>query len=630
MAIHGKNIGINVPMVGEAHPNVITAFQQIIHRLGQLSSPTFSGMTLNGTLEMNDNPITELGYIDFDLVNGISAAEGRMFWNDTDGTLNLGMKGGIVNLQVGQEVILRAKNTSGSTMPNGTVVYISGGTGSQAIISLADPDSITTMGAIGITTEAIANNSFGYVTSYGLVRDVNTTGMSAGTTLWLDDDGGYTTTRPTAPKFNVVVGVVIREHATEGVIFTSIDIVPRLQGLSDVNITSIADGNLMQYVGANSRFENVTPGSLAGSIDHDSLSGFVANEHIDHSAVSVIAGTNLTGGGTIDSDVTVNVDSTKATQWDAAYTHVSSNGTDHGYIDQDLQVSASPAFVGLTVENSADLRYELQLANYACSLFSYRDAVPSGAGGLGFYRANGGSDAAKTAAADGDWAGKFTFSGWNGSAWTQYGGFLYDMYDVSDTEGKFVFYYYSAGAHYIAEFGPEFIRFGDTDGSDYVNISPTTGDITFAGGSGLSFGEIYVNGNATATTISAANTWYQVTVFDTNGQSNNATPDHTNDHITVATGADGKYLVTVSISFTGASSSDVIEFQVYKNNGATGHSNLHCERKISAGGDIGSVGISGIIDLTAADTVELWVQNLTSTGNVTVKDATLSLVGIGG
>lgn len=48
-------------------------------------------------------------------------------------------------------------------------------------------------------------------------------------------------------------------------------------------------------------------GQFNASIVHDNLSGFVANEHIDHSAVSVIAGTGLTGGGTIAANRTLNV-----------------------------------------------------------------------------------------------------------------------------------------------------------------------------------------------------------------------------------------------------------------------------------------------------------------------------------
>ena len=43
------------------------------------------------------------------------------------------------------------------------------------------------------------------------------------------------------------------------------------------------------------------------TIDHDSLANFVANEHVDHSSVSVTAGDGLTGGGTIAANRTINV-----------------------------------------------------------------------------------------------------------------------------------------------------------------------------------------------------------------------------------------------------------------------------------------------------------------------------------
>jgi hypothetical protein len=43
------------------------------------------------------------------------------------------------------------------------------------------------------------------------------------------------------------------------------------------------------------------------AIVHDSLSGFVANEHIDHSTVSVTAGTGLSGGGTIAATRSINL-----------------------------------------------------------------------------------------------------------------------------------------------------------------------------------------------------------------------------------------------------------------------------------------------------------------------------------
>ena len=47
--------------------------------------------------------------------------------------------------------------------------------------------------------------------------------------------------------------------------------------------------------------------SQSSQIDHDSTTNFVANEHIDHSGVSILAGNGLTGGGTIDANRTIDV-----------------------------------------------------------------------------------------------------------------------------------------------------------------------------------------------------------------------------------------------------------------------------------------------------------------------------------
>jgi hypothetical protein len=71
----------------------------------------------------------------------------------------------------------------------------------------------------------------------------------------------------------------------------------------------VADSSKQSIVG-DSGTDTVTFDVVEGNIVHDNLSGFVAAEHVDHSAVSVIAGTALTGGGTIESNRTLNVDET--------------------------------------------------------------------------------------------------------------------------------------------------------------------------------------------------------------------------------------------------------------------------------------------------------------------------------
>jgi len=45
-------------------------------------------------------------------------------------------------------------------------------------------------------------------------------------------------------------------------------------------------------------------------IDHDLLLNYVSNEHINHSTISILAGTHLTGGGDLTSSRTLNVDET--------------------------------------------------------------------------------------------------------------------------------------------------------------------------------------------------------------------------------------------------------------------------------------------------------------------------------
>ncbi len=173
-------------------------------------------------------------------------------------------------------------------------------------------------------------------------------------------------------------------------------------------------------------------------------------------------------------------------------------------------------------------------------------------------------------------------------------------------------------------------RFGD--GTNKLQIS-STGDLTFVGTAGLVYGEISaynVADTITITTAGIANK-VQITSFSTNGVSNNSTPDHTNDHITITIA--GHYFCTVSlhIESAGGGGADTFGFGVYKNNGATLFQNCHGHRKLAGGGgDVGAITISGIIDLAVNDTMELWTWNEDSTDDLVVQDVTLSLIQIGG
>ena len=59
--------------------------------------------------------------------------------------------------------------------------------------------------------------------------------------------------------------------------------------------------------------------------------------------------------------------------------------------------------------------------------------------------------------------------------------------------------------------------------------------------------------------------------------------------------------------------------------------NVHAHRRMSGGGgDVGSASLSGIIDVSANDELEMWLHNETNTDNPTVEDITISIFQIGG
>jgi len=199
-------------------------------------------------------------WIDFtQLVQGVvTGAVGRLTWNDLDGTLDLGLKGGSSTLQIGQEIVVRATNNSGIAIPNGSVVYISGALGNRLTVGLADSTVEAQAAAtIGLATESIADNQQGYVTTHGLVRDIDTSAWPEGTILYLNGVvGGLTSTEPSPPAHYIKVGYVVRSHAVNGSIFVKVHYGAHLHALSDTNFSSIADNDFIYYESSTGTWKN--------------------------------------------------------------------------------------------------------------------------------------------------------------------------------------------------------------------------------------------------------------------------------------------------------------------------------------------------------------------------------------
>lgn len=219
-------------------------------------------------IQNNNSVVTD--YIDLPEVGPHVSQARRVQWNRDDGTMDVGLYGGSV-LQVGQELHYYAKNTSGGLIANGTPVMFTGTVGASGKLTfgLAVADgSVPADYMMGVATQDIADNDFGYVTSFGLVRGFNTTGAPYGE-VWADGDllyfdpaapGTWTNVQPAAPNISVPVAVVINAGSGgSGSIFVRMKVSESLNRLQDVYINGAGTplaGEVLIYDATQQRWEN--------------------------------------------------------------------------------------------------------------------------------------------------------------------------------------------------------------------------------------------------------------------------------------------------------------------------------------------------------------------------------------
>jgi hypothetical protein len=101
-------------------------------------------------------------------------------------------------------------NGEGSSLLAGTPLYVSGSNGANPIVYRADASNPLKMPVTYIAAEEIITNGRGIL--LGEIEGVNTTGYSAGTTIYVAEGGGWSSTRPSGSSSIVqVLGIVTKE-----------------------------------------------------------------------------------------------------------------------------------------------------------------------------------------------------------------------------------------------------------------------------------------------------------------------------------------------------------------------------------------------------------------------------------
>jgi hypothetical protein len=312
LTLSGNTVAINFANGTAAFGNIVSVnldgnASNVLLGNGVFASIPSPG-ELTANLDANTYSIANLGAIDFDTAANISVGQGQMAWNSSDGTLDIGLGYSNVVLQVGQETHYVVRNDSGNTILNGTAVYCSGvTTGSGRVEASPMTGSTDPVKFLGLATQNITDGVNGVVTYFGYVRGLDTRGtantaISVGDETWAvgdqlyvhpTADGKLTNVEPEAPNVKICVASIMTRNETSGTVFvrptTNLDLVD----LSDVQIDTPANGEVLQYVSANSRWENTSISSIANGNSNVSIASSNGNV-----TIAAVGNTTMTVTGT--------------------------------------------------------------------------------------------------------------------------------------------------------------------------------------------------------------------------------------------------------------------------------------------------------------------------------------------
>lgn len=218
-------------------------------------NPLIQDVLITGSIFMTgSSAISKVNYIDFVLLPTSSVpahVEGRVHWIDTTKTLQIDTDVNNFMIEIGHTSVGRIVNKSGNTLLKGVPVYVSGSQGNRpAVYTSSYETSAATLGTAGLVAQDINNNNNGYIVTRGPIRGLNTSTYVEGDLLYVSASGTLTSTRPSAPYHTIAVGIVTTSHATEGVIYVSVDNGDHLEWLHDVLISSPSVGDLLTRSGS--------------------------------------------------------------------------------------------------------------------------------------------------------------------------------------------------------------------------------------------------------------------------------------------------------------------------------------------------------------------------------------------
>ena len=247
----------------------------------------------------------------FDFASSAPAVlAGRLWYDGTTGSWNLGMGNGNITQQIGEELFVYGKASAAITDSPLQIIYKTGTVGSSGVITFAPTSTGLTDGnlIIGCATENLALNAFGRITCFGVIHGITTDGSAFGET-WADNDtiwynpvtGNPTKVKPSAPNIKVQIGTVIKAGSGGSGSF-QVEIIhgSELGGTdSNVSITSPSGAQILTYDLTDGYWKNTNLAAGTGiSVGTNNNGTLTVTNSAPDQTVAISSGTGISVTGT--------------------------------------------------------------------------------------------------------------------------------------------------------------------------------------------------------------------------------------------------------------------------------------------------------------------------------------------
>jgi len=227
------------------------------------------------------------------------------------------------------KILLTVKNVSGGSLSPGTLVRVAPTatppSGNVLEVDVADNSASSTMPAIGILIDTIADQAEGNCVAFGRAAGFSTSGYTEGDPIWVGSSGAFTGTKPTGTALIQRVGQIIKVHSSNGSIevfgagrSNDVPNIPQdqlwlgnssgvatatshtVENISNVTTSSKIDGQSLVWDATNNYWKNATVSGGGGGTVTEAFKTFAVSGQSDIVAdgptdtLNVAAGSNIT------------------------------------------------------------------------------------------------------------------------------------------------------------------------------------------------------------------------------------------------------------------------------------------------------------------------------------------------